>query len=152
MSSSPIKRIPELTTLSREHHHGLQLSWKIRTGIAKNISVERIATYAKWFYLNHLLPHFDIEEKYVFPVLGDSDLIKKALEQHNHLRDLFNNEPYDIQTLNDIEKSLTEHIRFEERVLFNEIQKIANKDQLRTINDIHGNDVFIENDSDSFWK
>ena len=31
------KRHKALQNLSREHHHGLLLSWKIRTGLNKNI-------------------------------------------------------------------------------------------------------------------
>lgn len=73
---------------------------------------------------HHIHPHFEMEETHLFPILGNSSpLIKKARAQHQRLRRLFND-------INDIEKSLSlieeeleRHIRFEERVLFNEIQK-----------------------------
>jgi len=40
--SNPIKRNEALKPLSRDHHHGLLLCWKIRQGIKLNIEPERI--------------------------------------------------------------------------------------------------------------
>ncbi len=40
--SKPIKRSVALKPLSREHHHGLLLSWKIREGFNRNVEIERI--------------------------------------------------------------------------------------------------------------
>src|SRR5690606_36276296 len=66
----PIKRDENIQPFSREHHHGLLLSWKIKTGFKKNLELERIKRYTDWFYKNQLLPHFEAEEKYLFPILG----------------------------------------------------------------------------------
>jgi len=86
----PLKRHVGLQPLSREHHHGLLLCWKIRTGLKKGIEEERIKKYADWFFKHHLLPHFEAEEKYVFPILDAEDSrIKKALAQHRRLKRLF---------------------------------------------------------------
>lgn len=41
----PIKRHTALKPLSREHHHGLLLSWKIREGLKRNIEIPRIKKY-----------------------------------------------------------------------------------------------------------
>ena len=38
MHPKPQKRHKALQPLSREHHHGLLLSWKIRTGFSKDIA------------------------------------------------------------------------------------------------------------------
>ena len=51
MDNKPLKRHKALQPLSRDHHHGLLLSWKIRSGFKKNIDVERIKVYADWFYI-----------------------------------------------------------------------------------------------------
>lgn len=40
--SQPIKRHPSLQPLSREHHYGLLLSWKIREGFKREVPPERI--------------------------------------------------------------------------------------------------------------
>ncbi|WP_332006933.1 hypothetical protein [Gaetbulibacter sp. NE] len=77
MSNKPLKRHTALQPLSREHHHGLLLSWKLREGFKKNIDINRMKTYTDWFYSTHLIPHFDMEEKHIFPLLGnENDLVK----------------------------------------------------------------------------
>ncbi len=51
-----------------------------------------------------------------------------------------------------LEKELTEHICFEERELFNEVQKVANQSQLRvTSKELNDKDSFLENKEDEFW-
>ena len=72
MDRPPIKRHSALQGVSREHHHGLLLCWKIRTGVSKNIPLERIKMYADWFYATYLVPHFELEETHIFP-LGTSE-------------------------------------------------------------------------------
>ena len=52
--SKPIKRSEELVSLSRDHHDGLLLSWKIRTGINKGIELKRIADYVLHSYRTEL--------------------------------------------------------------------------------------------------
>src|SRR5690606_32827540 len=90
MTQKPLKRHKALQPFSREHHHGLLLSWKIRSGLSKNIELERIKTYADCFFKNQLVPHFELEEKYIFPLLdSDHELIKRALAEHRRLTRLF---------------------------------------------------------------
>ncbi|MFG6685023.1 hemerythrin domain-containing protein [Mariniflexile sp. HNIBRBA6329] len=152
MSQKPLKRHKALQPLSREHHHGLLLSWKIRAGFSKNIEPERIKVYADWFFKTHLIPHFELEEQYVFSILkADNDLIKRALSDHRRLKKLFLDE--DIKNaLSKIEEVLEQHIRFEERVLFPEIQKIATEPELEFIEKIHQEADFIDKLDDEFWK
>src|SRR5690606_24753489 len=112
----------------------LLLSWKIRTGLSKNIDSERIWLYANWFFQKHLIPHFNIEETHIFTLLDDkNDLNKKALADHRRLKRLFSETEKDANTLSKIEEELEQHIRFEERVLFPEIQKMASEKQLNLI-------------------
>ena len=96
----PIKRHDVLKPLSREHHLCLLLSWKIRTGISKNIDTSRIKRYAVWFYENHLIPHFAAEEKFVFPLLGNEhEMVRQAIAEHRRLESLFNSKDDQISTL-----------------------------------------------------
>ncbi|WP_435133627.1 hemerythrin domain-containing protein [Formosa sp. A9] len=149
----PLKRHKALQPLSREHHHGLLLAWKIRIGIEKNIEPKRIYQYANWFYKTHLTPHFKMEELYVFTILEESnELIKQALNDHVTISDLFENTAVDGKTLSVIAETLDNHIRFEERVLFPEIQEVATEIQLIQIEKIHQSDAFEDNLSDEFWK
>ena len=148
----PIKRNENLKAISREHHHGLLLSWKIRNGIKKEIAPERIKAYLDWFYVEHLLPHFELEEKYEFPILGnENELVKKALTEHRRLVRLFESENTNMKNLIQIEEELESHIRFEERILFNEIQTVATQEQLDLIKEIHTEEKFVDNLSDAFW-
>lgn len=153
MKTKPIKRNKALQGVSREHHHGLLLCWKIRTGFSKAIPEERIKKYADWFYTAHLIPHFELEENHIFPILGNNnELVKKALAEHRRLIRLFTETNTASKSLSLIEEELEQHIRFEERILFNEIQKIATKKQLRKISKIHKDEKFNDHTDDPFWK
>jgi iron-sulfur cluster repair protein YtfE (RIC family) len=123
--NKPIKRSKELILLSRDHHHGLLLCWKIRQGLEKKISVERIAAYVTYFFQADLKPHFEQEENHVFSLLPDNDPMKiEALAQHDILNGMV--KKLDSEALlKDIADELDHHIRFEERELFNYIEKNA---------------------------
>ncbi len=149
----PIKRHKALQPLSRQHHFGLLFSWKIRKGLSKNIAVERLQEYTKWFYQKEIKPHFNDEEKYLFPILDeDNELIVRALKEHGRLKSLFNYEENPLKSLTQLEEELVAHIRFEERVLFNEIQKVATEAQLQKIDEIHSNLEKSPVYHDPFWE
>lgn len=150
---APQKRHKALQPLSREHHHGLLLAWKIRTGIKKNVEPKRIQKYALWFFNTHLIPHFKAEESYVFPVLkAKSSLVEKALNEHGMIKQLFEIDEMDYAILNEMADTLDNHIRFEERILFPEIQKQANEKQLSEIEKHHDSSRFEDNLTDEFWS
>lgn len=147
----PIKRHQSLQPVSREHHHGLLLSWKIREGLQKQIAVERIKKYADWFWENHLQAHFEFEEKYMFPILGPNHkLVKRALREHRRLKRLFTTPDKIEQNLSLIEEELVAHIRFEERILFQEIQALASEEALKMIEQVHSKSIEGEW-GDEFW-
>lgn len=148
----PIKRSNALKPLSREHHHGLLLCWKIRKGFSKGIASERIKAYCDWFFRAYLLPHFELEEKQVFPILGNHhELILQALKEHQSLRACMREDADTRASLERIATELEQHIRFEERVLFNRIEAAATPAQLQMIQQVHTEQKFIENGSDVFW-
>ena len=152
-TKKPLKRHKSLQPFSREHHHTLLLSWKIRTGFHKNVDPQRIKTYVDWFYKNHVEPHFEIEEQYIFTILdSDHEYIKKAISEHKRLQRLFEDELDIEKSLSLLEEELEKHIRFEERVLFPEVQKIATEEQLERIDKHHTEVDFRENVADEFWK
>lgn len=148
----PLKRHKVLQPYSREHHFGLLLCWKIRKGFLAEIDPARIKNYADWFYTHNLIPHFKNEEQFIFPILGnDHELVKRALTEHRRLNRLFSSKKDIAKNLSRIEEELERHIRFEERVLFQEIQKIATKEELSTIERSHSLPPFKENNEDPFW-
>jgi iron-sulfur cluster repair protein YtfE (RIC family) len=130
----PIKRHSSLQPLSRDHHHGLLFCWKIRAGIKRHIEIERLKNHIIWFWNTHLIAHFSEEEEVVFPILeADHPLVQKALEDHKQLKSLFNADSFSAHSLDELQRKLEEHIRFEERILFNEIQEQASPEQLKLV-------------------
>ena len=150
----PIKRHEALKPLSREHHHGLLLCWKIRQGFKKNVAPERMKKYTDWFKQEYLEPHFQMEEEYVFPVLGnDNEKVKRALAEHRRLKRLFEQEEDLDKALSRIEEELDLHIRFEERDLFNDVENAATPEDFAEIEKHHTGLAFSDDEwKDHFWK
>lgn len=152
MDKKPLKRIKELRPFSIDHHQGLLLCWKIRTGLKKKVHLQRIAAYTRWFYTNHLLPHFALEEQHMFPILGEKhELVEKAIADHQAIRTLME-ATISPEILEQLANVLEAHIRFEERVLFEELQNSATASQIETIEKVHVGGKFEENTTDEFWK
>jgi hemerythrin-like domain-containing protein len=154
--NNPINRDKALQPLSREHHQSLLLCWKIRIGFRKNVEVSLIKSYVDWFYKNHVQSHFELEEKHVFSILGkEHELVKRALAEYRKLRRLFKEENEVVKNLGLIEEKLEAHIRFEERILFNEIQKMATRKELKEMELLHmGSDSLKKPQEwkNEFWK
>lgn len=150
--NQPIKRHEALQPWSREHHQGLLLSWKIKKGFALNVDPQRIKDYCDWFWENHLVSHFETEENYLFPILGEENqLVQQALEEHGQLKAMFEQEEADTDTLSQIESLLNDHIRFEERVLFNAIQEVATQKEIALLEEIHTEPAECDAWTDDFW-
>lgn len=150
--NKPLKRHKSLQPLSRDHHHSLLLSWKIRQGFKKEVDPLRMKKYCDWFYKNHIEPHFELEEELVFPLLGgDNELVKKALSEHRRLKKLFEEDEDIVRAISLLEEELESHIRFEERVLFQEVQNTLSEDELIELASIHNDEKFVENTEDEFW-
>ena len=150
------KRLPELQGISKEHHDGLMLSWKIRTGTAKGVAPARIRRYCQRFLREQLKPHFNIEESVLFPVLGmDHPGVRKAMAEHRRLQRLINGHSDAVVAVALIEEELEAHIRFEERQLFNLIQEAATPEQLAEIEKAHADLLQPEakgKPEDVFWE
>ncbi len=152
MENSLTKYHLALKPLSNEHYEGMLFCRRIREGFQRNIPPERIKKYADWFWKNYLVTHFEIEEKYLFPVLAaGNSKVKKAVAEHRRLKRLFENDSELYKSLNLIEEELEKHIRFEERELFKDIEQEMPAAQLEQIEEYH-HDLFIDDWNDEFWK
>ena len=152
---APIKRHEALQQLSRDHHHGLLLCFKIRQGVKKEVDLERIRNYNTYFFKNYLTSHFREEEEHVFPLLGkDHPFIMKALEQHRELEAKFKEGNGNEEQLLALADALENHIRFEERELFNFIQEEATEEDLRKLKEVlnHENPNVDANWTDHYWE
>lgn len=153
MANPPIKRHQALQPWSRDHHHGLLLSWKIKKGFSLGIDLQRIKNYTDWFWNNHLKSHFETEEAFIFPILGNNHpLVERALDDHRNLKSFFEYPVADTEVLSEIESLMNDHIRFEERVLFNAIQEVATDDEIKLLLSIHKETTDCEIWEDEFWK
>ncbi|MBS1621597.1 MAG: hemerythrin domain-containing protein [Bacteroidetes bacterium] len=151
--NKPIKRHEALVSFSKDHHFGLLLAWKIRQGLEKGVSTERISNYVIYIFENDLDKHFIEEEKRLFILLPASDeLRKKAEEQHKsifqQIAKLKEGKalPSELKQLAD---ELDLHFRFEERELFNHLQQTVPQAGLDEIS------TRLQNDSrkiDDAWK
>lgn len=150
----PIKRSPQLAPLSREHHEGLLAVWKIRQGISKKIDVSRIIAFVHWFWQQHLQPHFEKEETALPPVLSHSHpLIQQMFDEHGEIKKLIDSisQHGDLKKLEALAQRLNDHIRFEERQLFGEVEKAATPELLLRLSEQlkdEKNDAVWE---DAFW-
>ncbi len=155
----PIKRSNELVPLSRDHHSGLLLCWKIKTGIQKSIDADRIANYVVFYYRSHLEEHFRQEEEYIFPLPGKEDpLIQKAVSEHRELTGLItqlvSEKPKGYENLEKLMNLLETHIRYEERELFPYIEQKADNSRFKNAGEIIAelhNNIKEPAWDDEFW-
>lgn len=138
MTPTPIKRSKNLVQLSKDHHEGLLVVWKIRQGLRNVINNERIAHFVLYAFDTHLEPHFIEEEELLFDKLPDNDqLLLKATEQHAAIRKMVTEMRSASETgpaqLEAFANLLEEHIRFEERELFGHIEEALPPEVMETI-------------------
>ena|SRR5690554_4854208 len=142
-----------LKPLSHEHNEVLILCSRIGKGLQMNVSTSRIKNYADWLKKDYLDPHFEMERKYVFPILGNQNFrVKRALANHRRLNRLFDETANLNIVLNKIEEEIGSYIRFEERILYNEIEKVASAEELNRLEKLH-DDIGVSEDAwnDKFW-
>ena len=151
----PLKRSKELAPLSREHHDGLLFAWKIKQGLANRTPIETLCNYTRWFWLNHIKPHFKDEEKVLVKFLPeDNVLVQQMFREHAQIRDLLlslDKEP-DPGSFQELARLINDHIRFEERQLFAYAEENLSPEQLVEIYKDLPHDSHCETEwKDEFW-
>ena len=156
--TTPIKRNKHLAWLSRDHHDGLLIVWKVRQGIKHAIAADRIVSYVCHAFVYDLEPHFREEEAVVFIQLPSDDALRlEAEEHHAALREKMSQ--LEIQyastdTLQLFANLLEEHIRFEERTLFPHIEQEVSYKKLEEIGRVLAKDHSKKTPTswqDEFW-
>lgn len=154
----PIKRKVYLLPLSRDHHHGLLLSWKVSQGLKNGTPVSEIAGYVRYFWQASLEKHFREEETIVFrkmPVVHEGCL--RAIKEHNRIRKLIEKIGNPAKSSRELLETLCEemnnHIRFEERELFPAIEVSLSNAELdavgKALEKAHAH--FPDNWENPFW-
>jgi hemerythrin-like domain-containing protein len=132
-----MKRDKNLQELSRDHHHGLLLGWKIRQGLKLQVDPELIVQYIRYFFHSALLPHFGEEETHILTYLEDDNTYKeRTLNDHRAITSLVEalaDKENEAAVFLKIAELLDDHIRFEERELFPYLQEQFSSEQLNEI-------------------
>ena len=148
-----MKRHEALVQLSRDHHFGLLLCWKLKEGLKRDVSVERMSKYIGLFYLQNLKPHFAEEEESIFKVLGEEHpLIKEAISQHRIFKKMIEDGFKTPQQIEEFRALLELHIRTEERQIFPEIETQATDQQLEDLLKLDHPELKEPEYDDIFWK
>ena len=134
-----MKRLSQLQELSRDHHRGLVLARKARRAASSTdgATIDRTWAEVADVFEIELSPHFLIEEEFIGTALvarGEEKLVQRLSEEHEELRGLIDPEhPRNRENLNRFGDLLEQHIRFEERELFEVAQGQLSEDELAAV-------------------
>lgn len=134
-----MKRIPELRSLSEDHHHGLVLARRARRGATggEGLDAATVWVEVRRRFEEELEPHFRIEETYLAPpleALGELQLVQRLHEEHTRLRQLaLGLEERTSKELDRFGLLLEKHIRFEEREFFQVAQECLDEKALKAV-------------------
>jgi iron-sulfur cluster repair protein YtfE (RIC family) len=140
-----MKRHPALKYLSEDHHQALLLALVLKNNAPniKSLPTDLIGkmNYAKKTYENELEQHFRDEEEFIFPFILNKDseldeLINEIIEEHIILKEKIfslNDNPKLSDQLNEIGIVLENHVRKEERILFEKTQQLLSEETLYQI-------------------
>jgi iron-sulfur cluster repair protein YtfE (RIC family) len=140
-----MRRHPALVPLSEEHHH--ELAHARRLGRAAGAGPEeRLAVASAYIdaFFTETVEHFRREEEILFPMYvryaGSTPVLERILREHMELHGLVRAlraeaaagdiPPQALRTLADL---LHDHVRVEERELFEEIERIVPAAELERV-------------------
>jgi hemerythrin-like domain-containing protein len=157
MKHQPIRRSKHIMALSKDHHSGLLFCWKVKEGIKRSVALPRITNYINFFWENHLRKHFAEEETLLFDVIND-ELTQQAKNEHgvlsHKINDIVRSASSHANDYAALTELLTQHIRFEERVLFPHLEAKLSPDILVKAGeylDQHHQVPFNDDFQDQFW-
>ena len=132
-----MKRHPALVPLSEQHHHELAHARRLLRAAGAGPE-ERLAVASAYIdtFFTETVGHFRREEEILFPLYlrhaGSTPVLERILREHMELHGLVralraeaaagNIAPETLRTLGDL---LHDHVRVEERELFEEIERIV---------------------------
>lgn len=125
-----MKRHAALLQLSREHHTALKLARQARIACdaGDDDGIAQAARLIRASFPTELEAHFQTEEQDLLPAMaaqGEIECVRRTLAEHAELRELNCRlaEP-DRASLSRFATLLSEHVRFEERELFETAQAL----------------------------
>lgn len=130
-----MKRHPALVPLSHDHHQTLVRARELRRAAADgdDAELERVAGRFRRAFAGEVSRHFRDEEELLFPLLGEveppPEPLVRAATQHARIRALVQRLP-DRPAAAELGALLEEHVRLEERELFDLIQRTVGDERL----------------------
>ncbi|MGA8154094.1 MAG: hemerythrin domain-containing protein [Terriglobales bacterium] len=134
-------RDKNLIPLSRQHQHALALCVRIDRALqAGEVDLEAWQTEIQQQFEQEITFHFAAEEKELFPLASQypdiAGLVQELLSEHTALREFFGRakaRSLEPQSLQVFVETLAQHIRKEERQLFERLQGLLNAEQLAVV-------------------
>lgn len=131
-------RDKNLIPLSRQHQHALALCVRLDRAIRSGeVDLEAWQAEIRQQFESEIGVHFAAEEAVLFPAAAHfpdlQALVQELLAEHNLLRNYFSRaaaRDLDPQSLANLGKKLAQHIRKEERQLFEGMQRIMRSEEL----------------------
>jgi len=134
-------RDKNLIPLSHQHQHALALCVRLDRALqAGEVDLEAWQAEMQQLFEQEMSIHFAAEEKELFPTAIQfqdlSGLVQELLAEHNALREFFTNaasRSLDRDKLQVFVETFAQHIRKEERQLFEGLQGLMNPEQLAVL-------------------
>lgn len=125
-----MQRSIALQPLSRDHKSLLMACLLIQKGLGKKAAIEVIVDFFLQCWYKEIVPHLEEEEKVLIPllvkypvgkdfaaaILGDHELLRTSV---THL----NQDALNERLMANLADQLEQHIRFEERIVFQQMQE-----------------------------
>ncbi len=124
---APLKRIEALQALSEDHHNGLVIALRCRRLADGVFDADRDEFWASVLEFVRLQvdPHFEVEERLLLPALralGEQEMAYRIAREHVQLRAMIVEQTPADPELRSFGQLLDDHIRYEERVVFEQTQ------------------------------
>lgn len=132
-----MQRADALQPLSRQHKTGLMTCLLLRKGVQKHAPLQVMADFLQKSWTTDILPHFEQEERSLVPLLDKypqgKGFASTILRDHELLRNAIVHiaqDNLDERLFNALADQLEQHIRYEERIVFQEMQGFVPAEEL----------------------
>jgi len=130
-----MKRVAALRALSDDHHSALVLARRCERAAEEGVW-QAVWRHVQDAFAAHLEPHFRIEEDHLLPgleAIGEPALAERIREDHAALRALRDEAAPTAETVGELGGRLEDHVRFEERTVFESTQHRLPEATLRAV-------------------
>lgn len=131
-----IERSAELQPLRNEHIDGLLFVERIRKGLKNHTGIDELVKYVRWFWKNHIRPHFFQEEQILLRYLPVGHPLRiKIKEDHTEILEIMHviDREVELFDLINLARFVESHIQWEERIFFPYYEENLTAAQLATI-------------------